>query len=234
MSKSVDIMDHLKIKAIARDLGADLCGIASVERFQNTPDGFNPADIYSKCKSVIVFAKRVPAGSLSAESCIPYTHVSDIITDEVDSLGIKLCLILEDLRIEAVPIPSDDPSEYWEAENQYARGILSMRHAGYLAGLGVMGKNTLLVNEKNGNMIQIGAVLVDIKLDSDPLATYTVCRPKCNLCIDKCPQKALNGETVNQKNCRTLSIVVNKRGYVLKECNQCRLICPSALGLRDK
>lgn len=151
-------MDHLKIKAIAKDLGADICGIASVERFQDAPAGFNPSDIYSKCKSVIVFAKRVPAGSLSAENCIPYTHISDVIVQEVDRLGAKLCLILEDLGIEAVPIPSDDPSEYWEAENQYAMGILSMRHAGYLAGLGVMGKNTLLINEKYGNMIQIGAI----------------------------------------------------------------------------
>lgn len=227
-------MDHLKIKAMAKDLGADLCGIASVERFQDAPVGFNPSDIYSKCKSVIVFAKRVPAGSLSAENCIPYTHVSDVIVQEVDSLGVKLCLILEDLGIEAVPIPSDDPSEYWESENQYAMGILSMRHAGYLAGLGVIGKNTLLINGKYGNMIQIGAVLVDIKLESDPLATYTVCREKCSLCIDKCPQKALDGETVNQKNCRVLSNFVNERGYVLKKCNLCRSICPNALGLSCK
>lgn len=224
-------MDQFKIKNIARDLGADLCGIASAERFQDAPSGFKPLDIYSKCKSVIVFAKRVPAGPLSAENCIPYTHVSDVITQEVDNLGAKLCLILEDLGIEAVPIPSDDPSEYWEAKNQYARGILSMRHAGYLAGLGVMGKNTLLVNEKYGNMIQIGAVLVDIKLESDPLAAYTVCKPKCNLCINKCPQKALNGEIVNQKQCRVLSNFVNERGYVLKKCHLCRSICPNVLGL---
>jgi hypothetical protein len=30
-----------------------------------------------KCESVIVFAKRVPAGSLSAESCVAYTHASN-------------------------------------------------------------------------------------------------------------------------------------------------------------
>ena len=191
-------MDHLKIKSITRDLGADLCGIASGERFQDAPPGFNPSDIYSKCKSVIVFAKRVPAGSLSAENCIPYTHVSDVIVQEVDRLGVKLCLILEDLGIEAVPIPSDDPSEYWEAENQYAMGIMSMRHAGYLAGLGVIGKNTLLINEKYGNMIQIGAVLVNIELENDPIATYNACLKECGLCIDSCPQKALNGLTVNQ------------------------------------
>ncbi|EKQ53328.1 MAG: hypothetical protein B655_1295 [Methanobacterium sp. Maddingley MBC34] len=227
-------MDHLKIKSMAKDFGADLCGIASVKRFNDTPHGFNPLNIYSKCKSVIVFAKRVPAGSLSANSCVPYTHANNVATQEVDRIGFDLCQILEDSRIEAIPIPSDDPSEYWEEENQYAQGILSLRHAGYLAGLGVLGKNTLLINEKYGNMIQIGAVLVNLELESDPIATYTACLKECGLCIDSCPQKALDGLTVSQKLCRPLSNFVTQRGHVLKKCNLCRSICPNALGLSCK
>lgn len=223
-------IDGLNIKKIAVELGADLCGIASVERFQDAPPGFNPSDIYSKCKSVIVFAKRVPSSSLSAQNCIPYTHVSDVIIREVDSLGAKLCLILEDLGIGAVPIPSDDPSLYWEAENQYARGILSLRHAGYFAGLGVLGKNTLLINEKYGNMIQIGVVLVDIELESDPMVNYKICSAECSLCIDSCPQKALDGVTVDQKLCRRLSNLVTERGFILKRCHLCRSVCPNVLG----
>lgn len=223
-------MDSKTIKNITAKLGADLCGIASVERFQNAPAGFNPLDIYSGCKSVIVFAKRVPSGALYAENCIPHTYLSEVIVQEVNRLGAQLCLTLEDLGIISIPIPSDDPSEYWEAENQYVKGILSLRHAGYLAGLGVMGKNTLLVNEKYGNMIQMGAVLVDIELESDPIVDFPVCRENCSLCIDKCPQKALDGETVNQKNCRVLSNFVTERGFVLKKCHLCRSICPNALG----
>jgi epoxyqueuosine reductase len=223
-------MNSKTIKNTAGKLGADLCGIASAERFKDTPPGFNPSDIYSKCKSVIVFAKRVPSGSLSSDNCVPYTHINNVVIQEVDKLGAKLCVILEDLGIEAVLIPSDDPSEYWEAENQYARGILSLRHAGYFAGLGVLGKNTLLINEKYGNMIQIGAVLVDIQLESDPIATYTACSAECGLCIDLCPQKALDGLTVEQKLCRPLSNFVTEKGYILKKCHLCRSVCPNALG----
>jgi epoxyqueuosine reductase len=177
-------MNTERIKNIVMKLGADLCGITDPERFNSAPVGFHPSDIYTNCKSVIVFVKKVPSGSLSAENCIPYSYMSNIIVQEVDRLGVKLCLMLEKLGIEAVPIPSDDPSLYWEAENQYARGILSLRHAGYFAGLGVLGKNTLLTNEKYGNMIQIGAVLVDIKLKSDPIASYNGCSPNCRICVD--------------------------------------------------
>lgn len=219
-----------KIKDIAMDLGADLCGIASSDRFKDAPKGHHPLDIYPKCKSIIVFAKKVPAGSMSADNCIPYTHVNDVITEEVDRLGINLCQILENSEIGCVPIPSDDPSEYWEADKQYARGILSLRHAGYFAGLGVLGKNTLLINEKYGNMIQIGAVLVDIQIESDPLADYEGCLDECNLCIDSCPQEALDTITVNQKHCREISIVETERGFVLKKCFICRKVCPNCLG----
>lgn len=227
-------MDEPEIKDIVMNLGADICGIASSDRFNNAPKGFKPLDIFPECKSVIVFAKRVPIGSFHADSCIPYTYISDVVTQEVDLLTTNLCLILEDLGIGTVPIPSDDPSDYWEAENQYARGILSLRHAGYLAGLGVMGKNTLLINENYGNMIHLGAVLVDIKLKSDPILEYNPCLNECSLCINSCPQKALNGETVDQKLCRVLSNFRNERGFTLKNCHKCRSICPYNLGYENK
>lgn len=228
----IDSMNKSEIKNIAENLGADLLGIASVDRFNDAPEGHHPLDIYSNCKSVIVFAKRVPAGSMSANNYVPYTYVNDTVTKEVDKLGINLCLALEDLGIECVPIPSDDPSEYWEPENQYARGILSLRHAGYFAGLGVIGKNTLLINKEYGNMIQIGAILIDIQLESDPIATYEGCLEKCSVCIDSCPQKALDGTTVNQKLCRELSSFETERGFILKKCFLCRKVCPNGSGLK--
>ena len=60
-------MDSTRIKQLAADLGADLCGIATEERFSGAPDGFRPRDIYSKCRSVIVIAKRVPHECVNAD-----------------------------------------------------------------------------------------------------------------------------------------------------------------------
>lgn len=122
-------MDEITIKNMAYRRGADLCGIASVERFRNAPKGFNPLDIYSKCRSVIVFARRIPHESLYAENCVPYTHINTIALREVDSLAYALSLELHDAGIGNVIIPSDDPYEYWEPENSYGRAILSLRHA---------------------------------------------------------------------------------------------------------
>ncbi|MFX1418816.1 MAG: epoxyqueuosine reductase, partial [Promethearchaeota archaeon] len=82
-----------------------------------------------------------------------------------------------------------------------------------------------------GNMIQLGAVLVNVELDGDNIADYEGCITDCQVCIDSCPQRALNGITVNQKACRQHSIYRTEKGYTLKRCNLCRKLCPNALGI---
>jgi epoxyqueuosine reductase QueG len=228
------LIDSSTVKDTVGALGADLCGIAPVERFREAPKGFHPTDVYKDCKSVVVFARKLPAGPLFASNCVPYTHANSITVQEVDRLGLTACLKLEEQGARAVPIPSDDPYEHWEAERSYGRAILSMRHAGHLAGLGVLGRNTLLLNADHGNMIQIGAVLSDVELEGDPIATYDVCPPDCRLCIDSCPQRALDGRTVDQQLCRPLSCCRTEKGYTLKKCNLCRRICPNCLRIESK
>ena len=155
-----------------------------------------------------------------------------VVIKEVDALTLTLSRELEYLAVKNVPIPSDDPSEYWEPAGSYARGILSLRHAGQLAGLGVLGKNTLLINDKFGNMIHLGALLLNLELEADPIAGYEACKKDCQLCIRSCPKSALDGITVNQQACRTLSNYKNERGFILKKCWECRKVCPSYSGVK--
>jgi epoxyqueuosine reductase QueG len=153
---------------------------------------------------------------------------------DLDLLASRLCLFLEEEGVLAAPVPTDAPYERWEPDRLYGRGNLSLRHAGYLAGLGILGKNTLLVTEDFGNMIHIGAVLVDAELEQDPLSTIKDCPEHCTICLDACPQQALNGVTVDQKLCRSFAFPVTKKGYLLYGCNLCRRSCPRCLGEKRK
>jgi epoxyqueuosine reductase len=219
------------IKEKAAELGAQLCGIAPVDRFKNAPKGFSPLDLYPQCKSVIVLAKRLPVGLFNSTSCVPYSRYNSFLPHVVDYITLKLAYFLEDEGHTAIPIPSDDPYEHWEPERSYGRAILSMRHTAYLAGLGILGKNTLVINEDYGNMIIIGAVLTNITLEADPIVDNTeLCPENCTLCIDSCPVDALDGTTVDQQKCRPKSIVTNEKGYTLYKCYICREICPSRNG----
>lgn len=66
--------------------------------------------------------------------------ISYNISSELDKLGLKNILI-----------PTDDPYLHWNKNKQEGKAILSLRHAGYLAGLGKLGRNNLLINKEYGN-----------------------------------------------------------------------------------
>ncbi len=118
----------------------------------------------------------------------------------MDNISLKLSLKIEENGKKAMPIPSSEPYEYWDSQRKHGRGIISLKHSVQLAGLGSIGKNTLLINEKYGNRLWLGGVITNMKIDSDPL-TKNLCPENCQICIDSCPQSALNGITIDQKKC---------------------------------
>jgi epoxyqueuosine reductase QueG len=225
------MIESQEVKRMAKELGADLVGIASVQRFEAAPEGFKPTDIFPDARSVIALAKRFPNGVFSAGSPVPYTFASSVTLQEVFRLTYGLGLRLEDFGVTAIPVPSE-PYEHWEEEKKEGRGLMSLKHIGYLAGLGVMGKNTLLTNDRYGNLITLGAVLVNIPLKEDPLADYSFCGSDCDICLSHCPAGAIDGRAVNQKKCREGSQMVTRKGYFLYTCNLCRKTCPSRTGIR--
>ena len=220
-----------KVKRMATDVGADLVGIASVQRFDEAPEGFRPKDIFLGAQTVIAYAKRFPDGVFSTKSPVPYTFASSVTLQEVLRVAYWLTLRLEDQGVTAVPIPSE-PYEHWNEEKREGRGLMSPKHIGYFAGLGVLGKSTLLIYDQYGNLITLGAVLVDIPLVEDPIAEYSSCGIGCEICLNSCPAGALDGVAVDQKNCRESSQSITQKGYSLYTCNLCRKICPNRTGIK--
>lgn len=220
------------IKKQAIDLGAQRCGIASADSFTEAPEGFHPRDVFGPCRSVIVFIKQMPVDAMFAENPIPYTHTAYKMYEELDRIAMEMCRYLQGNGARAVLVPSDVPYLHWDEENKYGHGILSLKHAAVLAGLGIMGKNTIFINRDWGNMVYIGAVLVDRELLPDPVVKDFTCPPGCSRCIDSCPVHAMDGVNVNQKLCREHSFFKTGRGWDLYNCSECRKACVYRLGVR--
>ena len=218
------------IKTIVLGLGADRCGIASTDRFDDAPEGFRPCDVYSKCKSVVVFLKQMPSDVINVDNPVVYTHTAHLLYDALDKIGLNLCYALEKQGIKAVPVPTAVPYIHWDAENKHGMGIISMRYAAYNAGLGILRRNTLLINREQGNLVYIGEILIDAAVDTDPIVDDFDCPPDCNLCIDACPVEALDGITVNQKRYREFSTLEHARGWDIYTCSKCRQVCPLRTG----
>ena len=225
-------MNAASVKELVLALGADKCGIAPQARFASAPEGFRPTDVYPACQSVIVFLRSMPSGIAAAANPAPYSRSAELTNTALDLLGMELSRRLEASDTHAVPVPSDVPYLRWEPERKHGMGILSMRHAGLMAGLGALGKNTLLMSPELGSMVQIGAVLVDAVLAPDPMLAEPLCPKGCRICLDACAVGALDGVTVNQALCRAHSTAKVGRGFDIYVCNCCRTSCPRRSGPR--
>ena len=221
------------IKKIAHELGADICGVGSVDRFDKAPDGFHPKDIFPEVKSVIVFGKKLPESVFFSKSPIPYSCCDEFALHEIMKIAYEFSNRLEKENILAVPIPSE-PYEYWDGENMTGKGLLSLKHAACLAGLGTLGRNNMFYNYEYGNLIKLGALLTNIALASDPIREFDFCTDECELCIKGCPVGALNGMMVSQKKCRQRSESTTKKGAPITVCYNCRMICPYRAGIKNR
>ncbi len=238
--KGMNGMDvhSLYVKKAATDLGADLCGVAAVDRFRDAPKGYNPCDVLPECRSVIVVAARFLNSTLSVKSTLPYTVVRNQLSAGMDRLSLELSELLESQGAIAVPIGANEPCVL-DVKNKKLRGVISLKHAAVFAGLGKMGKNTLLINDRYGNMLWLGAVLTSAELEADPVATYEGCIEGCRLCLDACPVKALDGISINQRACGGYAFGDEKvlfrhyGGWRIK-CNRCRTVCPNCLGIKQQ
>ena len=225
-----DELTRESIKAISMDCGADLCGVAPVERFSLAPAGFHPRDVFEQTRSVAAFAVRVPDSAFASPSAVPYTFFTTQVLDAVSKVTYELVCRLEGLGLTAVPVPSE-PYEFWDNSTKTGKGTLSLRHAAALAGLGTITRNHLLTNRRYGNRIALGAVLLDAEIDPDPLCDEPQCPAACNVCRELCRAGAISDEGVDQRLCRFVAEGPNERGFYMYWCRACREKCP--LSKRD-
>jgi epoxyqueuosine reductase QueG len=159
--------------------------------------------------------------------------IRNYLSGEMDRLSIQLSYHSESLGFQAVPTGAIGPCR-WSKETKKSMGLISLKHAAVQAGLGKMGKNTLLINDRYGNMIWLGAVLTALELEPDPLAGYEVCPQKCRLCLDKCPVQAMDGVSIDQRECWQHAFGADDEGEWRIKCFKCRDVCPNKLGVRPR
>ena len=218
------------VKEWAANFGADLCGVASVDDFNDSPKGFHPKDIYRGAKSVIAIALKIPEGTMLAKTQVVYTVVDDLVSNKLDMVSIELCDRIEKEGAKAMVIPSV-PYDFWEEETLTGKGILSLKHMAYKAGLGYIGRNSMLCNPKYGNLVLLGGLLTDAELKGDKQLDGDMGCDSCLICEVTCPVGAISDFMVDQSLCRPFSETKNRRGADIIACCECRRVCPYMSGM---
>mgnify|MGYP002732452004 CR=1 FL=1 len=221
-----------EVKETLQQLGADLCGIADVERFGAAPQGFHPRDVMPGCRSVIAFAVEFPASTLACRSTAPYTLVRNQLSNRVDRIAVAFCEQMGRRGTLAAPTGAVGPTMLDERTGRY-RNPISAKHAAQAAGLGVIGKNTLLITPEYGNMVWLGAILCDAELQSDAPLALDYCH-RCDICVRACPVGAVGEPELKQLDCSRHAFRGGQGEDFLIVCHRCRSLCPHCLGSRNQ
>ena len=226
-------MTSQQVKQRLDDMGADLVGIADLSRFDSAPQGFHPADVLPGCRSVIVFAKRFLRATLDCNTTVPYTIIRNLLSSMMDEMAVRFCTEMEDAGIAAVPTGTNGPTVF-DARTERFRNVVSAKHCAQAAGLGTIGKNTLLITPEFGNMVWLSVILTDVALEADAPLEHSLCPKGCTLCIDACPVGALGEAAMRQTVCWDYAFGGENGGDFVIRCNRCRAVCPMRFGVPKK
>lgn len=212
------------VKRYAVMEGADLIGISSATSYHGAPRGHKPTDLMKGAKSVITMAVALPTGALenapSREYSISYMKGND----EANRIAFRVARFLEGKGCRAVHVPASPPYDV-----RLNFGDLSHRHAAVLAGLGVLGKNSLLLTPEHGARVRLVSVITDALLRPDDKMDVDLCG-RCVRCIRACPAKALKGGgVVDKQRCDRYHVLVGKRLQLAdpeQVCGVCIRVCP--------
>ena len=186
-------MDAAEVKRLARDLGADLVGIASAAtlnafppdpRWPQTPDRISP-----HVKSVVVIVQRIPAGAFRCRSNVPVQYLDMLVLRKMDRIGWRLVEHLERAGHPAFILAAQETD--WRLKRA-SYGRLSTRHLGVEAGLGTLGLEVNILTPQFGPRVYLTGVLTELELTPDRPMTEQVCIGEpCSRCLHSCPTDAV-------------------------------------------
>lgn len=197
-----------RILTMAKDLGADIVGVADPQVFTN-PDyqGNNPLNLLPSLKSIILIGVFIPKGAFVP---LPggrglYTNTLMAGTATLRVMAYSVARVLEREQYIATIAPSEGSEfGYWYADKKTFMADFSMKYAAYSAGLGSFGKNHLFISDAYGSRVRFTAILTDAPLQPGTRSDTFIHKAcmNCSACIDACPPKALKHDgTISRENC---------------------------------
>jgi ferredoxin len=191
------------VKRRAKELGADLVGIASAAMLNAFPPDplwpQTPERISAHVKSVITIAQHIPAGAFRCLSNTPVQYMDMLVLRKMDKIAYRLAEELEAAGHPTFAVPAQE-TEWTYKRASYGR--LSTRHLGVESGLGTLGLEVNILTPEYGPRIYLTGILSELALDADAPMTEQVCiGESCSRCLHSCPGDAVLHFGIDKRAC---------------------------------
>ena len=214
---------------VLQECKMDKVGIASIDRFNSSPEGFHPTDFLPGCKSVICFAIRVPEGAVQAtyrafEDKLMHVHGIYGAFGYVGAPNYwllfgayKTARFIEKITGETAMAQTAGPT--------HGEKMMSMRHCAVASGIAQFGWHSIAVTKEFGPRNRFGVVLTTAELEPDPMDDGPrLCNPeKCHICEKMCPTGAIPAYKKGEE--REFEMGGVKQSYSGINWDRCRVAC---------
>jgi len=215
-----------KMLALARDRGADLAGWAALDRGELHLYSLLNASEADHFRSALVVAKTHDASVLDNPLALP-TKAYDQDYRRLNSTLDELVRGMEaQLRREGIHCLAVVASETLDTVRQ--RGLVSHRALAQRAGLGVRGRNNLLVTPQFRARVRLAAILTELRVPRVPEMMVPYPCVQCNRCRDACPSGALGENPADYRLDRCLARLESIQSSEMSSriCGICLAVCP--------
>ena len=235
-----------EIKKYCEDLGLDTIGFIRCRTFDELRDFYNKrktSNLENEFEEKDIEKRINPniymeEGKTIISIAFPYLHNTEYINNGfsvytrgedyhkvVKSYLSKICDYIEGLGGKAIGLVDSN--------------TLPERYIAYLAGVGFIGKNNMIITKKYGSFVFLGEIITDLEINSEDLRTFedinkfSECK-ECTACYKACPTKAINASRKNSNIC--VSYLTQKKDLEDKHinllkgkvfgCDICQEVCP--------
>jgi len=246
-------LTSLAVKAKARELGFDLCGVAPAARFAELAflrewlaRGYagemaymaRSADRRADVRAVVPGARSVIVTGTLYNTVPPYTDddvPADVARISRYAWGDDYHDVLKDRLDTLVAWMRDQSPEAFEARVYVDTGPVQERVYAQYAGLGWIGKNTCLINPDLGSWLFLGEIICTLPLAPDAPGLEQC--GACTRCLQACPTGALVDAGVLDATRCISYLTIELRGEIPEAlrpaignhvygCDICQEVCP--------
>lgn len=194
-----------KLKDIARQEDVSVFGTAPASAMMDEPAGHRPDDFIPDAQSLVCFGIPVPRHVYRSPKYNLETawRSQNLLYRRLDTLALRFSALLEETGATAMPIYGCMPMEI---SQRGLVGYINQLRMAEETGIGVIGKNGLLIHSQYGSRLMLGGVVTSAPL---PVMRYPDtdepgCPTDCRICADACPVDAIMPERKKVKTGRCI------------------------------